>query len=180
MASAIDPANYVRPPVVNVAAAVALGCGLIAACPAKAPSDVRKAAAGLRATVVGLQTEWGKTVGGQGPEDKRPFDLAVDNAWAAVSGRLESYGWLPAEHNADAVRARELRQILFPSGLAFLMLPYDEEWAESEKLLRRIDDAADPLCADIDRLAGVEFLREVRRASLATPATPVPEVPPPR
>jgi hypothetical protein len=77
-------------------------------------------------------------------------------------GRVESYSWLPADECPDAARAAALLTLLFSDGLGFLKLPYNEEWSESEKRLRLVDQ--DKLAGDIDRIAGPEFLEEVRRA----------------
>ncbi len=52
--------------------------------------------------------------------------------------------------------------LLFPDGLMFLLLPFNNEWAESEKRLQMID--ADGLAADIDAIASPEFLQQVRQA----------------
>jgi hypothetical protein len=67
-----------------------------------------------------------------------------------------------SESFPKAERAAELLQMLFPKGLQFLTLPMDAEWAVSEELLKRIKD--DGLLADINVIAGPEFLAEVRDA----------------
>lgn len=120
-----------------------------------------EAAQWLRGATVDLQSAWAANVA-KGPAGaRRPADMAVDNAWAALEGRLASFARLPLEQYPKAKRAAELLDLLFHDGLTFLQLAYAEEWAESEQRLKMID--AQKLEADIDALAGPEFLAEVRR-----------------
>lgn len=94
------------------------------------------------------------------PDDVRAIDLAADRSIAAIRQRLEAYASLPVEDFPRTERAQELLIVLFPEGLGFLKLPYIEQLAEMEVLLKRIDDEA--LAADLDALCGPEFLRNFR------------------
>jgi len=104
------------------------------------------------------------------PFDDAAIPAALDAAlgagagerWSALHARLEAYASLPAPHWPRAARAAELLASLFPDGLSFLSLPYSDEWAEGEKRLERI--ALGGLARDLDELAGMEFLAEVKRA----------------
>jgi len=165
MADAFDPTPYLRSPVLNVASGVGLASALLAATPKQAPPGVKKAAKRLRASAVALQEAWSTVETSSTGPDARLADRAVDNGWAALYGRLESYAALPVERHPKAVRAAELLNALFPDGLTFLKLPYAAEWAESKK---RIDQVArEGWAVDIDGLAGPEFLEEVGEAHAA-------------
>ncbi len=95
------------------------------------------------------------------PELRQPVDLAVDNAWTAMYERLRAYAMLPIEQTQEARHAQNLLRTLFPDGLGFLRLPYEKQWEEGENRLRTIEQLR--LAADLHRLAGAEFLAEVRR-----------------
>ena len=95
------------------------------------------------------------------PELRQPVDLAVDTAWTAMYERLRAYAMLPVEQTQEARHAQDLLRTLFPDGLAFLRLPYEKQWEEGENRLRTIGQLR--LTADLHRLAGPEFLTEVRR-----------------
>ncbi len=162
MSLPFDPSAYVRKPVINVASGFALGCALVAACPKAAPADVKRAVRKLRSAVVNLQQEWLKRDKTKPKTDRRGADRRLDNAWGALFGRLESYARLPADEYPDAARAAELLTAMFSDGLGFVKLPYEQEWAESDKRLRLVE--TNKLAGDIDRVAGPMFLAEVRRA----------------
>jgi hypothetical protein len=88
--------------------------------------------------------------------------MRIDTAWSLLLDRLAAYAWLPADDFPKAARARELIEALSPKEREWLKLPLTAEWSESEKRLNRID--REGLAADINALAGPEFLVEVRRA----------------
>jgi hypothetical protein len=165
MTADFDPTPYVRPPVVDVPAAVGLSVALIKAMPTPCTDEVRKSARRLRASTLALQQAWAKGDDKAPSLDKRPADVALDNAWSALFGRLESYARLPAEQAPRAERAAELVATLFSGGLSFLTLPYASEWAESEKRLTKIDQQK--LGPALDELAGPDFLTVLRDAHAA-------------
>lgn len=157
-----DASLYTRPPQLNVASAVGLGTQLLVAMPKKPTASVHKAAKRLRTSILALQKAWGEAHGKAAAEDPRPADHAIDNAWSNCYQRLEAYANLPLERHPKAARAGELLAILFPDGLAFLKLPYEQEWAESEKRLDRI--AKDKLEKELALFAGEEFVSELKHA----------------
>jgi len=157
-----DPSNYVRPPVLSVASGFALATALLSACPKSVTPELRNAARRLRKATLELQTQWLARDRSSVREDKRPADQRVDNGWSALERRVDAYSWLPQSEYPLATRAAELHQLMFPRGLTFLTLPYPEEWAEGEKLLRTIEE--NNLEADLNKIAGPEFLTEVRAA----------------
>ena len=162
MSDDFDPTPYVRPPVVDVPAAIGLSVALLRAMPSPCTDEVRRSARRLRASTLALQQAWAKSDQKAPSPDKRPADVALDNAWSATFGRLESYARLPAEQAPRAERAAGLLDAIFPDGLSFLKLPYASEWAESEKRLTKIDQQK--LGPALDELAGPDFLAVVRAA----------------
>ncbi len=160
MAQEIDPQNYTQLPRLDVATATALTTSLISAMPPKMPSHVKAVAKVMVAAKDELLASW-RNEPTPTVSDRRPADLAVDRAWAACHSRMKSFASLPADIYPEAGRAAELVRQIFPEGLTFLKLPYNQEWAESEKRLQMID--AKKLGAEIDEIAGKRFLAEVRR-----------------
>lgn len=159
--SKIDPSQYVRAPITDVAGAVSLGIGLLTYLPQTAPKPVKDAGLKLRDSVLALQAIWSETAVPTSPAGRRAADSAVDNAWGALEGRLASYARLPAALYSKAPRAAEIHRHLFAGGLDFLTLMYRSQWAESERRLHLV--ATKDFAADIDALAGPEFLAEVKR-----------------
>lgn len=164
MSDDFDPTPYVRPPVFDVPSGVALGIALLSAAPRPAPVNVKSAAKRVHGDTVALQEAWAKADSITAPLDKRKADMRIDNAWGILLDRLESYARLPVDNFPRAERARELIDTL-ARNREWLKLPYRAEWAESGKRVQKIDDEA--LAADIDDLAGPEFLKEVRQAHKA-------------
>jgi hypothetical protein len=158
--STFDTASY-RVPTVTVATALGMSRALITSHSREAPPATRKAIKKVHAAAQALQTAW-MAVDASGPaRDARPADQALDNTYAALYGRLDSWRMLPAGHGTkQSSEADRLIGLLFPTGLGFLKLPFTEEWAESEKRLRRIED--DGLGASLDDLCGAAFLVALR------------------
>jgi hypothetical protein len=161
MADELDPALYIRPPRIDVPAGIALGHQLLAAAPETMPQQATSALGELRSAVTDLESRWAQRDLAPRPEDPRPTDLAADNAWSCLVVRLEAAASLPPDIYPFALRARELLQLLFPDRLAFTQLDYPSQWAEAQKRLSNIQ--AHSLAFDIDRIAGAEYLTEVRR-----------------
>lgn len=164
----LDFSRYVAAPKTGVAGGVALGVALISALPKGAPAPVRAAAQALHASTLALQTAWRKSSDGEpapAPDAGRDADHALDVAWRATEQRLGATASLPAADFPDAARAAMLYQRLFPDGLGFLTLPWSSEWAESDKRLGLIKE--DKLEADLDELAGKDFLAALRAAHAA-------------
>jgi hypothetical protein len=156
-----DPTPYVRRPIADVATAVGLTARLLRLVPSGAGAEVKRRARDLRGATVGLQKAWAQVIETR-PEDRRPADLEVDHAWGGIHGRLESYGNLPSAAFPRAARAGELLDLLFPDGMTFLQLPYEAEWAESDKRLRLIDDRH--LEPELIELCGADFVAYLKSA----------------
>jgi len=159
-----DPALYFRPPKMTVEGGITL-CRVIAdACPAAMSASTQKAAKRLVEVAEAAQVAYTlrrKSLGKITVDDARPIDRGADNSWSALRTRLQAYAMLPQETYPDAKRAVEILYALFgESGLSFLTESYPEQYAIADSVIRRIDEEG--FAADIDRLAGKEFLENVR------------------
>jgi len=138
-------------------------------CPKSMPASVKKAQKRLVEVAEGAQIAYTlrkKALGRGGEEDSRPIDRAGDNSWGALRGRLQAYTLLPVEVYPDAKRAAEILASLFgEAGLSFLTESYPEQYAIADSVLRRIDEEG--FAVDIDRIAGKEFLENVRTQHVA-------------
>ncbi len=165
VASDFDPTEYLRPPRANAEQAITLSIALLAAVPKGVKEGVARAAERLRSAAITLQKAWIATNRVAPGGDKTAADNRVDTAWGVLRMRIEAYSYLPKGSSPLVARAEELLSKLFPDGLKFLSLAMDLEWAVSEALLARID--AEHFAADINAIAGPEFLAEVRAAHVA-------------
>lgn len=156
-----DPSVYARAPKLDVPSAIALGIRLLAAVPKQPPLAVRKAAKVLHQKIITLQSTWKARDRMEKRLDARPVDVLADNAMNRLFGRIEDYAGLPSDQYPLAERAQILLGTLFPEGLAFLKSDYASQWAETQKRIERIDE--ENLADDLDKIAGPEFLAEVRR-----------------
>lgn len=165
----IDPVQYLDPPQVDVPGTLALARAVLDVAPVTPQVDLIIPLRRLRKAVDDLHSTW--QLAPQPPplpreavrvESKQPVDLIMDNAWTALYERLRAYALLPEEQVPRARRAREILRTLFPDALAFLRLPYEAEWAQSEDRLKSIERLR--LGEELATIAGPEFLVEVRRA----------------
>lgn len=159
----LDPTRYLRPPVVDVPGGVALGIALVTAASKQLPPAPKRALKQLRQTVIALQKDWSAQRQAElvTDEDRRPADQRLDRAWAAVAVRLESLAVLPAAL-AQSKQAAQLYARLFPTGLDFLKLAFEREWAESEQRLGQIAD--EEVEGPLAELVGDFLIAELRDA----------------
>jgi hypothetical protein len=159
-----DPALYSRPPKMTIEGGMTLCRVLADSCPASMSAGVKKAAKRLFEVAEAAQFAYTlrrKSMGKTSNEDARPVDRNADTSWSALRSRLQAYAMLPPETYPDSKRAIEILYSLFgESGLSFLTESYPEQFAIAESVIRRID--SENMAADIDRLAGKEFLENVR------------------
>lgn len=160
MAAELEPTNYSPLPILDLGAATAMGTGLLNAKPGDMPAFVNEAAEYMREVVDGSLMSWGSERG-PGPDLRRPADASLDRSWGAVFTRLKAFAELPHDEYATAKEAAALMERIFPDGLAFLRLPYAQEWAESERRIQMIDN--EKFAKTLDKVAGPEFLQQVRR-----------------
>lgn len=164
-----DLAIYARPPVMTLESGIALSNSLVSACPKSMPDNVKKSAKKLKGAAGDAQTALAKrqaALGAISEEDARVIDQEGDVSWGALRGRLTAYASLPVKEFPDAKRAGELIIILFgENGLSFLKDTYPVQWGTADTILLRIQKEG--LQADIDRIAGPEFLKNVRDRHVA-------------
>jgi hypothetical protein len=154
----------VMPPV-SSSTAIAMANAVVAAVPEDAAADIKQAANKVAEDLRSLQGSWvdsARLATASSGSEAPIADQELDCAWSAFRDLLDGLARLPGDRYPRAVRAAQLREKLFPSGLGFLKLSFDDEWAHSDTLLKRID--ADGMASQIDELIGTEPLGEVRRA----------------
>jgi len=159
--------DYATTPRLSASSAVSLGIALLTVVPKPAPQAVRFAATRLRGSVVELQREWGRELeAGSADTLPREADLRIDRVIRATSMRLEAYALLAPDRVPQAERAKAASGRLFPQGLRFINLPYEEQWAHCQRLVEAID-ADEALADDIEELVGEPILSELRAAQAA-------------
>lgn len=129
----IDYGRYLRFPVADVQGSLALGISMISAHDRSLPPVVRREARRLRQALVDLQQVWGAVRSTQAGriQDPRESDARVDRAWAAVFASIQGAAGLP-DDVPQSQAARQLLEAVFPTGLRFLLLPFEKQWSESE------------------------------------------------
>lgn len=161
MADDFQPAPYVTAPQINVASGVALAIALLNHVPPKPGDGVRAAARELRAATQRVQALWAK----QKPRaktDQRPFDNAADVSWGALADRLSAQAALPRSRHPRAEQAAALLDALELRDRSWLTLRYNEQWAQAQRRLDRVE--SDDLRGALDAVAGDGFLSEVEFA----------------
>ena len=98
------------------------------------------------------------------PAGKRKADIVVDNAMGALDGFLAVWARLP-DTVPKAQIAMATRQTLFPDGMGFLTLPFEQEWAQIDRRMALIKSAG--LDKQIALLGGTEFVTHLEEAHLA-------------
>lgn len=160
MSAHFDFSRYLSLPVLDPAGTVALANALVAAATAERVVAVEHAYAKMKAELARLEAAWQPIAKEKPPSDRRPADRAVDNGWSALFDRLQGCAKLPAHRYPKAADAAKLMAKLYPTGLTFLSLAFDQEWAESRRRLELVD--SEQLQASLDDVAGPEYLAEVR------------------
>lgn len=177
MSPRLNVQDYSHMPRFDVRGAVALGTALVSAIPPEAPASVKEAADEISQKLEALNSAWG-TRGAARRESLRPYDQRLDAAWSALYGSIDAAAKLPGGRERSA-RAAELLDALFGDGLGFLTLRYDKEWAESDRILRKIHE--EQLTPAIDAVTGSpEYLEEIeishseygKALSITAPAEP--------
>ena len=158
-----DPNGYTTIPTRTPALTLSLSRAILEAAPDKPPKPVSKRLFNIHGKATKLQTTWNDANRPASGEIVRPIDLRVDRAFSAVRSRVQN--WVDVEDEERGERAQELLELLFPTGLDFLNLPYPQQWAECERRIVLIDQ--DGLEADIVDLVDTRFLKRMREAQIA-------------
>ncbi len=108
-------------------------------------------------------------------------DRDLDGCWSGTNDFLTGFTKLP-EGTPEAVEAAEIKSLLLPDGLKFILLPYELEWAESATRIKRM--TAHKLDVRIKALGGGVFIDALTKAhnayGLALGMTaPLADAPPP-
>ena len=151
---------YVRPPRIDALGGIALAHRLIRTGYPGSNKTTARALAKVRSTAVDVQEEVKKR-GRTARANLRPLDAVFDNGWSALRDRLSA--WLLVADESEQkqrVRAEQLLAVFFPEGVGFVQLAYEAEWVHSQQLLERFSD--ENAVADVERLAGAAFLKNVR------------------
>ncbi len=159
----LDPSMYIEPPLLDTVGMLSLGRALLYLAPTPPPPELVSSLARLKQAWEDLNAA-GRAPREQGLKEhpgKQPADVALDNAWTALYERLRAYMLVIDSEMPQVRRAQDLLRLLFPDALAFLKLPYEQEWSESGSRLRLIEKLK--LEAEVNALAGAEFLTHVRR-----------------
>ena len=158
-----NPNNYTSVPTLNSALTISLVQRLISEMPVEVVQNPLTAVAAerMRSRAMAMRTERIKLLSLPEKVDTRPLDQGEDNAWGAIYVRLEGYAKLPdaAETRDDSRRASALLAQLFPTGLSFLTLDYQQQWVESQRRLDMIEQQE--LAPQLDRLCGPVFLQQL-------------------
>lgn len=162
MAAPFNPAEYASAPTLSASNAVPLVRTLLMVAPRGAPPSVRGPQRQMRELAEQLRAARLAKRKRRKAVDLRAVDQFADASVGRLFRRLEDYSKLPPERHPLAARAEELLDAIFPEGLGFLSAKMDAQWNATEELLHLID--TEGLQADVDRIAGAEFLAEVRLA----------------
>jgi hypothetical protein len=158
--SPLNPAKYSRVPRFGVRRGLALAVALGAAVPEGAPEVVRAAARTVADKVLRLQHDW-RVQQNTKPVRARAVDTRVDTAWRAAYDTLKGVRSLATTPRGQ--RAQHFFGLLFPDGMVFTKLPFREQWAECERRLERLRDAA--VAEEFNTvMGGPECLQELRAA----------------
>ena len=101
------------------------------------------------------------SVGLVDPQRARLADRGEDLAFSALFDFLTGWSKLPVPSKQSAI-AQSLLTALYPTGLRFTLLGFQQEWAECQARLDRID--REGLAAKLKALGGEPFLDNLRAA----------------
>lgn len=160
----VDFSSHIRPTKLDRGSAVPLARQLINAAPPDIGPGVRRALQAVREAAVELRSVL-KERERVDARKIRPLDEAVDNAWGALKGRIESVGRLPDSASPHAARAREIVAAIFDDGLKFLLLDSKSEWEEGEQRLERIVEEG--FERDVIDIAGRDHYEHLKAAQAA-------------
>jgi hypothetical protein len=158
-----DIFSYIRSaPVVSLESGILLANTLVAVMPKSMPAIVKKAATKLSRVADDAQSSLAQRQREQMQsleESNREIDTQADQLWTLLRGLLELLSRLPEKYERSK-KAKRLLVTLFSEGIAFLQLPYGEQFVTMDTLLRRID--SEDLAKTIDAVVGPELLQEIR------------------
>ncbi|HEU4406749.1 MAG TPA: hypothetical protein VFS43_15895 [Polyangiaceae bacterium] len=169
MPRSFSATSLVTLPLLSSSSAVALGDRLLAAARRRPSLPATLAASRLRLEGAHGELRKARVYMGEAPaaapNAAAEADLWVDTAWGAFHGVLKGWARLPARGGpgeAQSARAGVLLRGLFSDGLRFLKLPHDQEWAETQRRLDRVDEP--DFAAHVEALGAEPFVDAIKRA----------------
>ncbi len=159
MSDVIDFPKYLTPVRVSTASAVVLVRRLINAAPKDLKAPEKKKLKRVRADGVKVQ-EIANARERARPENLTPEDRHFDGYWGIFRDQVTT--WLRVEGEPEYALAERFTSLLFPKGITFVTLSYEEEWFESAKRLKIIDDEG--LEDDLGQLIQPRVLPKLRVA----------------
>jgi hypothetical protein len=160
VAVGIDVSLYFQVPIFDVPSGLALAKSLEATSSKRLPPVCLERLSEMNESAEALSVVW--RANAVAAVDKRPADAALDAIWGGIHARLSAYSALPAANYPVAAKALEIKERLFPDGLGFLKLAYVEEWAESDKRMRQIEDLK--LEGALEKFVGRDFVEQLGKA----------------
>jgi hypothetical protein len=89
-------------------------------------------------------------------------DTAVDGAWRSLFDWTGSFAGIPDGSFPEQDKIRSLKATVFKEGLSFIILPFREEWVQSEARLNAMAEGGfEPV---IEKLGGAPFLKNLKSA----------------
>jgi hypothetical protein len=158
----IDFPKYLTPLRVSTASSIILVRRLINAAPKPLSGPEKQALRELRAAGVKVQ-EIASARERARPENLTPEDRRFDGYWGLLRDQI--VGWLRIEGEPEYALAERFVKLLFAKGITFVTLSYEEEWFESDKRLKLIDDG--DLEGDLVKLVHPNVLPKLRTAHAA-------------
>jgi hypothetical protein len=167
MARTFSSLEVITLPVLDSSGARALGRELLAAAQSKGklPTPLARAKKDLNAAYDALQAAAAERLAASpgDPTAQREADTMLDSAWAALQSLLSAWSRLPTTTMPEKpAKAKALLELLYPTGLRFVNLPYKDQWAESETRLRVI--ARPEVAADLHKLGAAPFVATLEQA----------------
>lgn len=160
MSTSFDISAFDRIPNTTTAGALALVRALVTSASVDDLPAGKKALRRARERAEHLRTLFVAAAPPKTESTVRAADTSVDRAWRAFEHFLASFEDLDPSFSPHVAKANDLHAKLFPNGLSFLRLPYDQQWAEGEAVLARITQGG--LEATLDEIGARPFLAQAR------------------
>lgn len=155
----IDFRPYVTPTRFSNAMGIVIAIQLLRAAAIAGNDAVLAALAKMREAALYAQSIAVARLKGSG-ELLKPVDVRHDASIMGLREVLEGKARLEGTEIGE--RAARLLPLVFPNGTGFVQLSFPQQWASTQSHLERIDQ--DGLAAEIDAVAGPEFLPYIRAA----------------
>ena len=161
MTRTFEPNKLVHLPPLDALAAQTVGSAVLTAAANKTlAAPVAEALAEVKVAVDALQAANLQRIPTADTFAARAADIDLDSAWSVLHDLLRVVSRVPDQPRAQMAKA--LLDDLFPDGLQFTRLRFQQEWAESENRLKMIDDRG--FAPQIEQLDNTVALTHLRKA----------------